>query len=279
MKRILSFFLLLALCFSTAGAQSHRITRKTPVQTERHVHILAIGNSFSEDAVEQYLWEIAHEKGIDLIIGNLYHPGCSLERHVANLQADSADYAYRKIVSGVKKERPATTIRYALQDEPWDFITMQQASHFSGQPATFEPFIGELMDSVRLYSAAQLGWHMTWAYSKDSQHGGFKAYDNDQQKMYEAICETLAEVQTHHHFDFVIPTGTAIQNARNTDLGDTLCRDGYHLNLLYGRYCAALTWAETLLGIDATTVTWHPKDVTEMQAELVRQAVHKAVKP
>ena len=36
------------------------------------VKVLAIGNSFSQDAVEQYLHEIAEADGKQLIIGNMY---------------------------------------------------------------------------------------------------------------------------------------------------------------------------------------------------------------
>ena len=35
------------------------------------VKILAIGNSFSQDAVEQYLHELAEAEGISTIIGNM----------------------------------------------------------------------------------------------------------------------------------------------------------------------------------------------------------------
>ena len=39
------------------------------------VKILAIGNSFSQDAVEQYLHELAEAEGISTIIGNMYIGG------------------------------------------------------------------------------------------------------------------------------------------------------------------------------------------------------------
>ena len=43
--------------------------------------ILAIGNSFSEDAVE-YAWDIANSLGIqNVMIGHLYIGGCSLDMH------------------------------------------------------------------------------------------------------------------------------------------------------------------------------------------------------
>ena len=43
-----------------------RINAGTPVK------ILVIGNSFSEDAVEQNLHELAAAEGIETVIGNMY---------------------------------------------------------------------------------------------------------------------------------------------------------------------------------------------------------------
>ena len=70
------------------------------------IRILAIGNSFSQDAVEQYLYELFDAAGIKVVIGNMYIPGCSLERHYNNSLSDKAEYAYRKIVDGEKTNTP-----------------------------------------------------------------------------------------------------------------------------------------------------------------------------
>ena len=239
--------------------------------------ILAIGNSFSEDAVEQYLWEIAREKGYDLTIGNLYIGGCSLERHAMNVRHNTADYAYRKVVEGRKTDQSHYTIHGALADGPWDYVTLQQASPYSGQPQTYEPWLTELIDSVRHHTDARLLWHATWAYAQNSDHGGFANYNHSQQQMYDAISQTVATTVVPHEFSGIIPVGRAIQMARQTPLGDTLCRDGFHLNLLYGRYCAALVWAEKLLGLDARQVKWKPQGVTSAQANYVREVAHQAV--
>lgn len=45
----------------------------------RVIKVLAIGNSFSEDAVEQYLYELAAAQGDSLVIGNAYIGGCSID--------------------------------------------------------------------------------------------------------------------------------------------------------------------------------------------------------
>ena len=53
------------------------------------VKILSIGNSFSQDAVEQYLHEIAAADGRQVIIGNMYIGGCSLAKHLVNAKENS----------------------------------------------------------------------------------------------------------------------------------------------------------------------------------------------
>ena len=63
------------------------------------------------------------------------------------------------------------------------------------------------------------------------------------------ICNTTKEMINKDGVDIIIPTGTAIQNARNTQLTtlDELTRDGQHLDLGIGRYIAACTWYQTLI--------------------------------
>lgn len=82
MKRLIHLMLL--CCIVAAGYAS------------QPVKILAIGNSFSEDAIEQNLSELASAAGYSTIIGNLYIPGCPLERHYDNAARNIGDYRYRK---------------------------------------------------------------------------------------------------------------------------------------------------------------------------------------
>ena len=70
MKRFLLIMMTLsALC---AKAQEEMITEAAKKDT---IRLLTIGNSFSQDAVEQYLYELAKEAGIHMIIGNAYKGG------------------------------------------------------------------------------------------------------------------------------------------------------------------------------------------------------------
>lgn len=242
------------------------------------VRILAIGNSFSEDAVEQYLYELAAADSIHVVIGNLYYPGCSLERHANNVKNDIPDYRYRKIVNGETIEKQATTIKQALANESWDYVSVQQASHFSGLPETYEPYLDELVEYVRqgIRKDTKLMFHMTWAYSQDSTHDGFKNYNNSQEQMYQAIVNATLEADKRIHFDLIIPSGTTIQNGRTSSIGDKWNRDGYHLNLLYGRYAAACTWFETIFKRSVLGNPYAPTGVTKLQKDIAQQAAHAA---
>lgn len=242
------------------------------------IKVLAIGNSFSQDAVEQYLYELAHAQGDSLVIGNAYIPGCSLETHYNNILSDTAMYNYRKVVGGVKAKYNKVSLRRIIRDEPWDLITLQQASHLSGLLNTFAP-LRPLKQEVKKYASSlhvQFAWHMTWAYASDFQDKRFTAYDYNQRQMYSAIVSTMLSVLPAVDIQRVIPTGIAIQLGRYR-FGDILCRDGMHLSLTLGRYIAACTWCEFLTGRIVDGNTYHPETITDEEAQYCQQAAHEAI--
>lgn len=247
-------------------------------QQKDTLRILAIGNSFSQDSVEQYLWELFDAAGIPVVIGNMYIGGCTLERHFRNTVTGKADYAYRKIVDGVKTNKENTPLKEALSDEPWDYVSFQQASGVSGEYETFEPYLQALIAYVRrrVPATAQFMWHQTWAYAADATHKEFPRYDRDQMKMYKAIVKASKLVMKNHNLPIIIPSGSAIQNARASSMGDVFNRDGYHLELTHGRYTAACTWFETISGESVVGNPYHPDTITKQTAEICQKAAHAA---
>ena len=245
--------------------------------TAKTIKVLAIGNSFSEDAVEQNLYELAAAQGDSLVIGNAYIAGCSIERHYNNLKTDQPDYAYRKIVGGVKAKYNKTGLKRIIQDEQWDIITLQQASPLSGVPQSYTD-LAQLKRLVQSYTTnlhVQFAWHMTWAYAEDFTSDNFKAYDYDQRQMYNAIVRCVQQVLPAVGIRQVIPSGTAIQLARYL-MGNTMNRDGYHLSYTLGRYTAACTWCEFLTGRIVDGNLYHPDTLTDEEAQLCQQAAHEA---
>ena len=248
---------------------------------QKTVRILAIGNSFSQDAVEQYLHELAEAEGISTIIGNMFIGGCSLERHVKNARDNAPAYAYRKIgTDGKKREKGKMSLEAVLADEDWYYVSLQQASPFSGMYETYEASLPELIEYVkaRLPKKTKLMLHQTWAYASTSRHSGFKNYNCNQLTMYQAIADAVKKAAKANKIKIVIPSGTAIQNARTSFIGDHLNRDGYHLDVKIGRYTAACTWFERIFKHNVVGNPYAPEGLDEARKAVAQKAAHAAVK-
>ena len=147
------------------------------------VKILAVGNSFSEDATF-YLAEIAAAGGRPMILGRLYIGGCSLETHWENVRSGEEKYLYNH----TGREQVNASIEYGMKAEDWDYVTFQQASHFSGLPATYHPFLENLsVYAKRLAPHARQVIHETWAYSQNSPHPCFYLYGGSQDEMHRRL--------------------------------------------------------------------------------------------
>lgn len=95
--------------------------------------------------------------------------------------------------------------------------------------------------------------------------------------MYKAVIEAVRKAKIAFDLDYVVPSGTAIQNGRNTLIGDNFNRDGYHLSLGIGRYIAACTWFEALTGTDVVGNTFKPEGLSDLEAEIAQHAAHAAI--
>lgn len=278
------YTILLVLCLLATGIAGQNMPT---------LRVLAIGNSFSEDAVEQYLYELGREAGVNLVIGNACRGGWSLAAHWKDASTRAAATDYRKVVDGKRTNLGKHSIRDIVMDEPWDVITFQQVSQEAGRESSYEPSLSMLIGYVKalaLSDSVRLGFHQTWAYAQDSDHGGFRNYNRNQFRMYANIVAAVEDAMELHQAElsFYIPTGTAIQNARtsslvipNVDEGQPvnreLTRDGFHLNYTIGRYIAACTWLEALTGINPVGLKTRPKGVTLDQALTAQRAAHAAI--
>ena len=110
------------------------------------------------------------------------------------------------------------SLEAVLADEDWDYVSLQQASPFSGMYETYEASLPELIEYVkaRLPKKTKLMLHQTWAYASTSKHSGFKNYNCNQLTMYQAIANAVKKAAKANKIKIVIPSGTAIQNARTS---------------------------------------------------------------
>lgn len=235
------------------------------------MNVLCIGNSFSQDAT-RYLHQISDDK---IFVRNLYIGGCSLETHWDNIQNANEYYEYQKNGRMLKM----ISINSALTKKKWDYITVQQVSHFSGMEETYEPYLTNILNFLREKCPnAKIVFHRTWAYDDKSTHAGFLNYSNNRKKMIDEIIKTTDFFANKHGLE-IIPNGEAIELAR--DLPEfqgelNITRDGFHLSFDYGRYLAGLVMYGFFSKCDPCEVTYEPED-TDHEINEKLKAIAKRV--
>jgi hypothetical protein len=215
------------------------------------MNILAIGNSFSQDAM-RYLHQIAKADGFNMKAVNLYIGGCSLQRHDSNLTLDAREYVYQ--LNG-QEDGSLVSIREALQSDLWDVVTMQQVSHLSVDYSTYQPYLRHLSDYIKQYAPlAGQRIHQTWAYEQGSERLTVELGYRDQYDMYSDLKVAYEKAAMDLGGLAVIPCGTAFQNALRLGISG-LHRDTFHASMGIGRYILGAAWYESLSGkrIDGNT--------------------------
>lgn len=241
--------------------------------------ILAIGNSFSQDSTT-YLHSMAESDGMEIKVVNLYIGGCSLKQHWDNICEEKADYDYQLNGESTGK---LVGIKEVLTEDDWDIVTMQQCSGYSGILQSYYPYIINLSNYIKAnaVSAKQL-IHQTWAYEIDSTHEQFCLYNNDQEEMYKELVRCYDTVSKELSID-IIPFGEVIHKLRKEPCfdykngGKSLCRDGFHMHYIYGRYALAAVWYEYVVHGNILKNSFNPTidaAVYEKELTIVKEGVH-----
>lgn len=275
------------ICVSIIAATMLCVAVPSPARgrdgNQQPTYILAVGNSFSEDAVDQYFYDLCAAAHKPVVVGDLYIGGCPLERHLLNARTDSAAYRFRLIDrSGRMHTSWHTRLSTAIKAEPWTYITFQQASGVSGKYSTYtdlQPLINytdSVNGSIRKIKPTY-AWHQTWAYAAESKHPDFPTYGSNQRQMFDSIMSASSRVMLDYPaLQKLIPVGRAVQIARQASGDYDLTRDGYHLDKLMGRYIAACTWFEALFQESVVGNPYHPAGLTAEQALFAQQCAHAA---
>ena len=238
------------------------------------MRILSIGNSFSQDA-HRYLYEIAKNDGAQLKLVNLYIGGCSLRKHYLNMLDDKVAYTFE--FNG-KSTGLAVSLRQVLASDSWDVVTLQQASHFSWDYESYQPYLTELTTYVRKYCPhTKIYLHETWAYENDCERlqkiNGYTCA----REMYQDLKKAYLKAKDDIRADGIIPSGTAMLRASETGI-EKVHRDMLHASKGAGRYLLALTWYKTLTGKDITKNDFQELDeaLTEKDRVIIINAVEWA---
>ena len=208
------------------------------------MQVLAIGNSFSQDATA-YLKKISECGNGNITVVNLYIGGCSLSRHYRNML--SGEKAYSLEFNG-QSTGFFVSMEEELLSRDWDVITIQQASPSSPKYETYQPYLDTLADYIReCCPKAKLMMHETWAYEEGSDRlvNGMK-YEK-RVDMYNALHAAYAQAAEDINAYGIIPSGTLMQKLIENGI-TRLHRDTFHASFDIGRYALALLWFRVLTG-------------------------------
>ena len=232
--------------------------------------ILAIGNSFSQDAT-RYLSQIAKANGDDIEVVSLYIGGCSLERHFRNMKSDSEIY---EIIYCGQNTGFYTSIKKALLSRQWDVVTLQQQSLQSTDFETFTPYLEQIHEFIKEYSPkSKIYIHESWAYENESKKIQTTKYASHLE-MYLDIKFSYKKAAKVINANGIIPCG-ALMSDLHCNQKLTVHRDGYHLSYGLGRFAAGLMWYKTLFKKDVTGIRLQEYDLPISDQEL--ESVYKAI--
>ena len=155
--KTLAFFLA-SLCFLSGLTPA---ADAPPLKPAKTVRLLTVGNSFSANAT-RHLDALTKAAGNVLIHQPIVVGGASLELHWGRAAAHEQDPLNTNGFYGKQ------SLKQHLVAQPWDFVTIQQASIKSHDIATYRPFAQQLNDYIKQHAPkAAVLVHQTWAYRVD----------------------------------------------------------------------------------------------------------------
>ena len=289
-----------------------------PAEEAKVLKVLTLGHSLAVDS-NHMINLVAATEGIgdyeEIVIGTLYYSGCRLSQHVQFLQNDVPEY--RLYISSTKtpdkKPEPidGVTMYEALIFDYWDIIVMMGNPWEIDSADAFEngniQIIQEYVNENKANPLAYFAWHMPWAlpadadllnlypHSPNSHYNNYLAYGLDKNAHYTAQTSCVERyILTDETFRFVIPTGTAIQNAWSSYMEEKdLHRDYAHATDM-ARAMTSYVWYCKLMGIeqldalklDAIPVEFlkstedktQDRVLTEMEKAVMLESINNALK-
>lgn len=272
------------------------------------MNILTIGNSFT-DSLALYFPAAVQSARCDLHFERANFGGCELARHWSYIEAEERDVRCR-IYQGGRK------LRSILELRAWDVVTIQQASHDSWQPETFQPWAGNIIAYVKKHAPqAEVVIQQTWAYRADHpQLLPGSEWGISQDEMYERLTANYTKLARDYKLR-IIPSGYAVQLTRrnserkfanydpalidtlawpdlppqagdvvgqcswrkNPDTGELyLNRDLIHLNPR-GQYLQACVWFAMLYGKKVSEIRLVPDELANSDVKFLQETAQQAV--
>ncbi len=244
--------------------------------------ILFLGNSFAIDTME-YAAQTALALGVKkLKLGTLGVGGCSIDMHYRHATNDIGGYNYHVNTGEGWTSTPEYKISDAIKSDDWDWIAIQHGTKEGSRYTSAECYgkLDRLVDYIKALAPkkTKIAFNMTWLGEADYPHPEILSYCGNMAEMRRKLIEVKKEViLTNKKIDLLVPTGTAVENARTSKIG-LLTRDGYHLSLDKGRFIAALCFISTITGANIDNFAWTPEGVDEYALKVAIESVNNARK-
>lgn len=201
----------------------------------RKIRILAIGNSFMQDALTYVPFILPNIADIELEMGILYEPSQTLAGHWNNVQNNTAAYIlYLYRGRGCWENLGKKSIQQTIDSREWDTIILSQTGTRGADYSTYQPYLNNLIRD--LYTILPYPVKFVWYSAQNGpKYGGRSFTEEEIMALYQGNIAATKRVLAETLCEAVIPVGTAVQNARNTSLRDVgeyglLCSpDGAHL--------------------------------------------------
>ena len=278
MKRVMLFILaIIMLVPMLPGCQSGGETKTTAPEVTQSpeeakvLKVLTLGHSLAQDAGHMLALVASAEGYESLVVGTLYHSGCTLVQHVDYATNDKPEYELY-ISSTDKPNVPPQkmenmTMRNALIFDYWDIVIMQGGVFESARDKDYKngniQIIQKYVNDNKLNPGATFAWHMTWVpptdntlrdmypYENNGYYTSYKEFNDDRTTMYNAVTKCVQDnIVTDDTYQFIIPSATAMENALSSYLEETdIHRDYVHASD-FSRIMIAYLWYCKLTGVE-----------------------------
>ena len=269
----------------------------------KKINILFIGNSYSRN-LETLMPILGKKLGVKINIANLYYGGCSLYTHydaISNkkniYEIDTFDFD-----KNTWTYSPNKTFEDIMALYKWDFVSLQQASIFSGKGSDpswdyknkLKKLVFEKINNIS--QNFKFIWHMTWPYAHNYPEVGgtnlnlYNKFYGDEVKMYlDIVNEYKKQIIFDNDFFNYFPSGHVIFELRYFYLDKELfAPDAIHLDGKISLFATALAailkiykpnfWAAKIFSMRKINLNINGKNICYKYSKRDLRFIIKAVK-
>lgn len=275
--------------------------QKTDPALDDTINLLMIGNSGCYYYVEE-LYGLAEAAGIKMRICNVYYSGCTLNQHWTWWMTKEANYDYFTTdENGRVKAEGKVNLEWCLQQQNWDFISLQEGNTSIRSATTNAAFAARQMylnDLVgylkKQFPMSKFYWQQNGSYqigyNRSFRVDSIEDQRNDTKKYYDfavMVCDQYnLTLIPKGQASLLVKEGGYDNLCARLGIGTNHAGDYYHDgDIGGGQYLTACVWFEVLTGKSCIGNPYRPEytykgekfTVDESLILKLQEAAHTAV--